>query len=224
MQLTEELVRWETFPVGWGAYLTRTRNLMRKTLGPFKAQRSQCSTGNVTLCNVLCLVAQWCLTLCNSMDCSPSGSSVWGGLPCLLPGDLPNLGMEPRSPALLVDSLPSKPPGKPKNTGVGSLSLLQGVFLTPKSSQGLLHGRQILYQLSYQGGPDVVIPENNSFVCGYPVFLAPFVEKITPSPLNGLGKLVENQLTHRCICLVLDSQFYSSDLSVYIFFFSTSLS
>ena len=36
-----------------------------------------------------------------------------------------NPGMEPRSPALQVDSLPSEPPGKPKNTGVGSLSLLQ---------------------------------------------------------------------------------------------------
>ena len=37
------------------------------------------------------------------------------------------------------------------NTGVGSLSLLQGIFLTQESNQGLLHCRQILYQLSYQG-------------------------------------------------------------------------
>ena len=35
---------------------------------------------------------------------------------------------QPRSPALWADSLLSKPPGKPKNTGVGSLSLLQGNF------------------------------------------------------------------------------------------------
>ena len=33
---------------------------------------------------------------------------------------------QPRSPSLQVDSLPSEPLGKPKNTGVGSLSLLQG--------------------------------------------------------------------------------------------------
>ena len=39
-------------------------------------------------------------------------------------------GIEPRSPALWEDSLPSEPPGKPKNTGVGSLSLLQGIFPT----------------------------------------------------------------------------------------------
>ena len=44
-----------------------------------------------------------------------------------------------RSPALQVDSLPSEPPGKPKNIGMGSLSLLQGNFLTQESNQGLLH-------------------------------------------------------------------------------------
>ena len=39
---------------------------------------------------------------------------------------------------------------KPKHTGVGSLSLLQQIFLTKESNRGLLHCRQILYQLSYQ--------------------------------------------------------------------------
>ena len=38
-----------------------------------------------------------------------------------------------------------------QNTGVGSLSLLQGIFLTQESNWGLLHCRRILYQLSYQG-------------------------------------------------------------------------
>ena len=37
-----------------------------------------------------------------------------------------------------------------KNTGMGSRSLLQGIFLTQGSNLGLLHCRQILYQLSYQ--------------------------------------------------------------------------
>ena len=67
------------------------------------------------------------------------------------PGDLPNPEIEPMSPTLQVDSLPSEPPEKPKNTGMGSLSLLQGISLTQESNQGLLHYRQILYQLSYQG-------------------------------------------------------------------------
>ena len=48
-------------------------------------------------------------------------------------------------------SLPSEPPGKPKNTGVSSLSLLQGIFPTQELNRGLLHCRWILYQLSYQG-------------------------------------------------------------------------
>ena len=49
--------------------------------------------------------------------------------------------------------LPSEPAGKPKNTGVGSLSLLQEISLTQKSNQDLLHCRYILYQLRYQGSP-----------------------------------------------------------------------
>ena len=49
------------------------------------------------------------------------------------PGDLPNPGSKPRSPALQVDSLPAEPQGKPKNTGVGTLSLLQGIFPTQES-------------------------------------------------------------------------------------------
>ena len=51
---------------------------------------------------------------------------------------------------LQVDSLPSEPQGKPKNTGVGSLSLLQRIFPTQESNRGLLHWRCILYQLSYR--------------------------------------------------------------------------
>ena len=56
-------------------------------------------------------------------------------------------------PTLRADSLPAEPQGKPRNTGVGSLSLLQWIFLTQESNWGLLHCRWILYQLSYQGSP-----------------------------------------------------------------------
>ena len=67
----------------------------------------------------------------------------------LFSGDLSNPGTEPRSPALQADSLPAKPPGNTQNTGVGSISLLQGMFPTQESNWGLLHCRLILYQLSY---------------------------------------------------------------------------
>ena len=89
-------------------------------------------------CCVLCLVTQSCLVLCDLMDCNPPGGFVHGnspgrntgGLACPPLGDLPNPGTEPRSSALRMDSLPSELPGKPKNTAVHSLSLLQGIFLT----------------------------------------------------------------------------------------------
>ena len=44
-----------------------------------------------------------------------------------------------------------KPSQELKNTGVGKLSLLQGIFLIQESNQGQLRCRQILYRLSYQG-------------------------------------------------------------------------
>ena len=43
-----------------------------------------------------------------------------------------------------------------QNIGVGSLSLLQGVFLTQGSNPGLLHCRRILYQLSHKGSPRIL--------------------------------------------------------------------
>ena len=112
--------------------------------------------------SALRLVTQPCLTLCDPMDCSLPGSSVHGGSSgrnigvgpmelCPPPGDLPNPGIKLRSPVLQVDSLPAEPSGKPNNTGAGSLSLLQRIFLTQESNLGLLPCRRILYQLSYQG-------------------------------------------------------------------------
>ena len=81
---------------------------------------------------------------------SPGQNTGVGSL-FLPPGDLPNPGIKPRSPASKADSLPAEPQGKPKNIGVGSLSLPQWIFLTQESNQGLQHCGRILYQLSYQG-------------------------------------------------------------------------
>ena len=77
----------------------------------------------------------------------------WSGLPCPPSGDLP--GIEPRSSALQVDSLPFEPPGKLKNTELGSLSFLWGIFPSQESNQDLLQCRWILYQLSQQRSPEV---------------------------------------------------------------------
>ena len=43
-----------------------------------------------------------------------------------------------------------------QNTGVGSLSLLQGIFPTQGLNPGLLHCRKMLYQLSYKGSPRIL--------------------------------------------------------------------
>ena len=84
-----------------------------------------------------------------------SRPEYWSGLSFPSPGDLPNLGIKPRSPALQADSLLAEPQAKPKNTGGGSLSLLlQRIFPIQELSQGLLHCRRIFfYQLNYQESP-----------------------------------------------------------------------
>ena len=73
------------------------------------------------------------------------------GLPCPPPRDLPNLGTDPRSATLQADSLPSEPPGKPKNTRAYPSSRRSS--WPRKSYRSLLHCRQIPYQLRYQGSP-----------------------------------------------------------------------
>ena len=107
----------------------------------------------------------------------------WSGLPFPSPGDLPNPGLEPTSPALAGGFFTTELLGRPEmtmkwseshsvmsnslqlhglyspwnspsqNTGVGSLSLLQGIFPTQGLNPGLPYCRWILYQLSHKGSP-----------------------------------------------------------------------
>ena len=60
------------------------------------------------------------------------------------------------TPSLREDSLPAEPQGKPKNTGVGSHSLLQGFFLAQGLNPGLPHCRRFLYQMSHKGSPRIL--------------------------------------------------------------------
>ena len=112
---------------------------------------------HLSLCVLSCFshvwlcVTPWAIACQAPLSLGFSRQEHWNGLPCPPPGDLPNPGIEPRSCILQADSLPPKPPGKHKNTGVCSLSLLQGIFQTQESNRDLLYCRQILYQLSYQG-------------------------------------------------------------------------
>ena len=66
-----------------------------------------------SLIHVQLFTTQW--TVCQApLSMEFSRQEYWSGLPFPSPGDLPNPGIKPGSPALPVDSLPSEPPGKPQ--------------------------------------------------------------------------------------------------------------
>ena len=97
-------------------------------------------------------VAQSCPTLCNPIDYTVHGILQvrilqWVAFPFSRGSSQPR--DRTHFPHISGRFLPAEPPGKPKNTGVGSLSLLQWIFPTQELNQGLLHCRRILYQLSY---------------------------------------------------------------------------
>ena len=78
------------------------------------------------------LVSQLCPTVCDSMDCSPPGSSVYGIFQ-----------------AKILEWF--------------AISFFRGSFLTQGLNVGLLHCRQILHQLRYQGSPTLNIGVHISF-------------------------------------------------------------
>ena len=78
------------------------------------------------------LVTQSCPAFCNLMDCSPQGSSICESLQA---------------------KKKKKKERKKKRTGVGSCSVLQGIFLIQELNPGLLHYKWILYLLEPPGKP-----------------------------------------------------------------------
>ena len=93
---------------------------------------------------------------------SSAGSAISGSLE----SPIKRVGRAVLSCSVVSDSVTPwtvwSPPGSSvlgdspgKNTGVSSLSLLQGIFLTQGSNPGLLHCRQILYHMSHQGSPQI---------------------------------------------------------------------
>ena len=96
------------------------------------------------------------LTLCDPMDYTVQGILQARILECeafpFSRGSSQPM-IDPRSPALQADSLPAEPQGNPKNTGVGSLSLLQRIFPTQESNRVLLQCKWILYQVFFKREP-----------------------------------------------------------------------
>ena len=127
-------------PTGWALGHFRSAFFWVSTFNPrfYLSERREVKVKAAQSCPT---ATPW---IVQSMDFSRP--EYWSEYPFPSPGDLSNLGIKPRSPALQADSLPAEPPGKPKNTGVDSLSLLQRIFQTQESNRALQHCRQC-----YQG-------------------------------------------------------------------------
>ena len=107
-----------------------------------------------------------------------SRQEYWSGLPCPPPGDLPNPGIEPRSPTLQADSLPSEPPGEPKLmhqfNSVQSLSRVQ-LFATPwtaahQASLSITNSQSLPKLMSIES----VMPSKHLILC-CPLLLLPSI-------------------------------------------------
>ena len=84
------------------------------------------------LSHIRLLVGPWTVAHQASLSMVFSRQEYWSGQPFPSAGDLPNPEIELRTLSLQADSLPAEPQRKPKNTGVGSLSLFQGLFPTQR--------------------------------------------------------------------------------------------
>ena len=105
----------------------------KTTIAFYPINIDQASQVELVVKKVKVRIVQLCPTLCNPVVYTVHGILQarileWVAFP--FSRDFPNPGIEPRSPPLQADSLLAEPQRKPKNTGVGILSLLQGIFLT----------------------------------------------------------------------------------------------
>ena len=110
-----------------------------------------------------------------------SRQEYWSGLPFPSAGDLPNLGIEPRSPALQADALTSEPPGKPYRfflkshpqfNSVQLLSCVQ-IFATPwipacQASLSITNSQNLLKLMSIKS----MMPSSHLILCR-PLLLLP---------------------------------------------------
>ena len=134
------------------------------------------------------LVTQSCLTPWTvthraplSMESSRQG--YWSELPFPSPGDLPNPGIEPGSPALQVDSLPSELPGKPSRTA-GSLFRTSQMGVTGHLlARSPCHSGAAVPAGPTQSRAGVLSPSGPA--CGYiwvPLLTPPWLSSLTLSP------------------------------------------
>ena len=130
-------------------------------------------------------VAQSCQTLCHPMNYTVheefSRPEYWNGYPFPSPEDLPNPGIEPRSPALQVDSLPAEPQGKPKRS-------LEALIYIVKGWQGIREAPSN-YEGGFPGGTVVKNPPAN----------AGDAQVQIPGPRRSPGEGNGNPLQYSCL-------------------------
>ena len=88
-----------------------------------------------SLSRVQLFATPWTVALQASLSVGFSRQAYWSRLSFPSPGNLPDPGIEPRSPALQTDSLPSEPPGKPWGQGRACLSQLRQELSSAPSPQ-----------------------------------------------------------------------------------------
>ena len=110
-----------------------------------------------------------------------SRRECWSGLPFPSPGDLPDPGIEPGSPALQTDALPSEPPGKPLK--------LVSVY------QMLITCVGLCYTWSDQNNPDPVHPliQQEKQACQTAQKVAPHALHSSGHGLGGWGDLTQHR-------------------------------
>ena len=127
-----------------------------------------------------------------------SRQGYWSGLPFPSPGDLPNPGIEPRSPALQADSLPTELQGKPISS-VQSLSHVR-LFATPwiatrQASLSNANCQSLPKPMSIES----VMPSNHLILC-HPLLLPSIFHQglfKAVSSLHQVVKVLEFQLQHQ---------------------------
>ena len=115
----EEAVRWRAKETACGSILCWQNGFLRKN-----GNRDAALRGGLVAQSSPTFVAPWTIG-CQAPLCKGfPRQEYWGGLPFPPPGNLPNPGIEPRSPALQVDCLPTALPGKIYSTYTEDLNSL----------------------------------------------------------------------------------------------------
>ena len=108
------MINLKTYIPTWKNFLTRPSVSVRSQ--PLLLQFALLLCVLSRFSRVQLFAVLWTIACQAPLSMGFSRQKYWSGLPFPPPEDLPNPGIEPRSPALQADSLPAEPPQKPKNT------------------------------------------------------------------------------------------------------------